>query len=302
MRPRDETSSDAPGRVVVAVDGSPSSIRALRHGARIAEALALGITVVTAWRQSAVNGGAPGGLLDPHGAAVAAEVAADQAEAVAVVFGSAPPADLRRRVVEGATIPTLLAESVGAEMLVLGSRGRGGFTGLLLGSVGAACAAHAGCAVLVCRPDSEVRSVPAPRGAGIVVGVDGTRASVGALRQGARFAQSLHLPLLAICASGDATSPGLDPTAALATATKHVFGSTPPDWFRSDVREGAPAAVLGRASEHARMLVIGHSSTRTPTTARESVSSSIAVEAACPVVIFHATPPSEARSFDGRTG
>lgn len=294
-------------RVVVAVDGSASSIRALRQGARVASALDLRLRVVTVWRRPGLDDRTLPGFLGRHAEALAAEATRTQVDAVEIVFGDSPPPDLERRVLEGVTVPTLLAESRGAEMLVVGSRGRGGFAGLLLGSVGAACAAHAGCAVLVCRATGGLREQAGPDDGHedapqqeIVVGVNGTRASTGALRQGARFAASMHLPLLAVCATGGADTPGLDAAAVLATAAKQVFGATASQWFRSSVWEGAPAAVLGRASEHARMLVIGYSGRTAPTSA-SSVSSSIALAAACPVVIFHASPASDAGSFDARS-
>ena len=59
------------------------------------------------------------------------------------------PARLQATVADGSPAKTLLQISEGARMLVVGSRGHGGFTGLLLGSVSAACTEHAHCPVLV---------------------------------------------------------------------------------------------------------------------------------------------------------
>ncbi len=70
-------------------------------------------------------------------------------EAIDSVFGDARPPNLRLVVREGDPAQVLLEESKRATMLVLGSRGHGGFTGLLLGSVSAKCAEHATCPVLV---------------------------------------------------------------------------------------------------------------------------------------------------------
>ena len=305
---------DGGPRVVVALDGSPSSVQALRQGARMAEALGLLLTMVTVWRRFDLYSGYLGGPLDPDAESTAR---ATQATAVAAVFGRTPPAGFEQQVLQGETIATLLRASAEAEMLVLGSRGHGGVKGLLLGSVSAACAAHATCPVLVCHQergadrarDTRDASEPAAGRSGridrgdasrrgeIVVGVDGTTASVGALRQGAQFAESMHLPLLAICATGGVIPSTSDATEVLTAASQQVFGSTPPRWFRSSVRDGSPAVVLGRASEHARMLVIGHSGPRA--TSRESVGSAIALEAVCPIVVFHATRLRDPESFDG---
>ena len=61
--------------------------------------------------------------------------------------------DIRVTVLEGNAARILLDQSVGAFMLVVGSRGHGGFTGLLLGSVSASVAEHAHCPVLVVHGD-----------------------------------------------------------------------------------------------------------------------------------------------------
>jgi nucleotide-binding universal stress UspA family protein len=55
-------------------------------------------------------------------------------------------------VTEGSPARTLLDEARGADLLVVGSRGRGGFAGLLLGSVSQHCVHHAPCPVVVVRP------------------------------------------------------------------------------------------------------------------------------------------------------
>jgi nucleotide-binding universal stress UspA family protein len=154
------------------------------------------------------------------------------------------------------------------------------------------------------RPSGGMRE---PRSLGrtedeIVVGIDGSAASTGALRQGVRFAESMRLPLLAICASGPETSPSISAitgSAMLAAASQQVFGSTPPPWFHAAVRAGRPATVLGRASQHARMLVIGHDGTGTPKPPSTSMGADIALHAVCPVVIFHTTGPAPVGAVDG---
>ena len=64
------------------------------------------------------------------------------------------PAGLEPIVRQGHARTVLLDAAAGAEMLVVGSRGHGGFVGLLLGSVSAACAEHARCPVLVVHDDT----------------------------------------------------------------------------------------------------------------------------------------------------
>lgn len=65
--------------------------------------------------------------------------------------------EIERRVIEGAPGAVLVDESRGADLLVVGSRGHGGFAGLLLGSVSQQCAHHAECPVVIIRAPSEKR-------------------------------------------------------------------------------------------------------------------------------------------------
>ncbi|HUP33419.1 MAG TPA: universal stress protein, partial [Gaiellaceae bacterium] len=69
----------------------------------------------------------------------------------AVVGGRDPGIEVERRVVPEPPVEALLDAAAGADLLVVGSRGRGGFTGLLLGSVGQQVAHHAPCPVVIVR-------------------------------------------------------------------------------------------------------------------------------------------------------
>lgn len=132
------------GRIVVGVDGSTSSLSALRRGARIAEKLGCPLVGVTVWEfpQSwpgyAIDGWSP--EADAH---AIAEAASND------VFGQAPPPWYSTVIRNGSPARQLIAESEDAEMLIVGSRGLGGFTGLLLGSVSRSTVEHANCPVLV---------------------------------------------------------------------------------------------------------------------------------------------------------
>ncbi len=76
-------------------------------------------------------------------------------QTVAATLNEAVPdtaeVDIERRVAEGAAAAVLVDESRDAELLVVGSRGLGGFSGLLLGSVSQQCAHHAACPVVIVR-------------------------------------------------------------------------------------------------------------------------------------------------------
>jgi nucleotide-binding universal stress UspA family protein len=139
-------------RIVVSVDGSQSSIGALRRGARIAEALQLPLEAVAAWHHPDLYGGYMGESFVPDPNMIADGTKAMLDDAVTAVFGDSPPTWFHGFVREGRTAETLIAESAEsaeAKMLIVGSRGDGGFAGLLLGSVSEACAEHATCPVLV---------------------------------------------------------------------------------------------------------------------------------------------------------
>jgi nucleotide-binding universal stress UspA family protein len=137
-------------RIVVGVDGSPSSIGALQRGVRIAGALGLPLEAVAVWQYPDVYGGYMGEAFVPSTMDLSTGAQAMLDDTTSAVFGTAtPPSWFHGSVREGGTARTLLDESEGAEMLIVGSRGHGGFAGLLLGSVSETCAAHATCPVLV---------------------------------------------------------------------------------------------------------------------------------------------------------
>ncbi|GAA1448912.1 universal stress protein [Leifsonia poae] len=138
------------GRIVVGVDGSATSISALRRAAHIAEGLHCNLVGVTVWQFPQSWPGYQNNGWSPENDAKS--IASDAADAV---FGGQPPDWYSSVVREGSPTRQLLNESTGAEMLVVGSRGLGGFAGLLLGSVSSACAAHATCPVLVVHPKQE---------------------------------------------------------------------------------------------------------------------------------------------------
>jgi nucleotide-binding universal stress UspA family protein len=135
-------------RIVVGVDGSEGSKNALRWAARLAEATGAQIDAVAAWELTSLYGwsalSAIPAIYSPQ-----PEIEKSLNETVDEVFGAHRPPDMRLKALEGPAVKTLLAASEGALMLVVGSRGRGGFTGLLLGSVSAKVAEHARCPVLV---------------------------------------------------------------------------------------------------------------------------------------------------------
>ncbi len=135
----------AADRVVVGVDGSPSSVEALQWAARYAEATHLHIEAVTSW-QYPTNFGMTPGPVDWNPSSDAAHMLDNTLK---TAFGDAIPAGLRTTVTQGHPAQVLIGASENAQALVVGSRGHGGFVGLLLGSVSVACAEHAYCPVVI---------------------------------------------------------------------------------------------------------------------------------------------------------
>jgi nucleotide-binding universal stress UspA family protein len=150
------TSHEHQARIVVGVDGSPQSQQALRWAARIAGPIGARIEAVAAWNFPASYGWAA----PPSGWDPARDTRKELTGTVDEVFGAHRPKDIELLVREGGAARVLLEEAKGATMVIVGSRGHGGFTGLLLGSVSANVAEHAGCPVLVVHGEtlSEVTS------------------------------------------------------------------------------------------------------------------------------------------------
>ena len=142
------------GRVVVGVDGSEHSGAAVGYAFGQASSRGVGLTAVHCWWLQ-ISEGEIAGTAEPQGPADVAESGRlVVAEAIAGWREKYPDVDVRELVLQEFPVESLVAQSEGAELMVLGSRGQGGFTGLLLGSVsqGVLRAAHGPVAVV--RPSA----------------------------------------------------------------------------------------------------------------------------------------------------
>lgn len=141
----EQTAAQRRNVIVVGVDGSDSSKSALAWAARIAPALGATVEAVIAWRIPAALGWTyvPVEYSPEHDARTVLE------NTLHAVFPDGPPASITQVVTGGDAAQVLVGLSAQARMLVLGSRGHGGFAGLLLGSVSSQCAEHSACPVLV---------------------------------------------------------------------------------------------------------------------------------------------------------
>lgn len=179
-------------RIVVGVDGSEGSRHALVWARDEAALHGAELDVVHAWAPPAPVSEIAA-MVTPTDDAVY-EQAAQEVLAAALSdlpAGTGDPVPVRSATVRGYPSTTLIERASDAELLVVGSRGRGGFAGLLLGSVGQQCVHHASGPVAVVPA-----TAPLPADGDVVVGVDGSAASWAALhwatdeaaRRGARLA------------------------------------------------------------------------------------------------------------------
>ena len=139
-------------KIVVGVDGSEPSIDALEWALRQAELTGSTLDVVTAWAFG--EDPTPFGIVPPvlpegdHLTGVRRKLD----ELVAAAGGRHPPVAVRSDIVKGQAAEVLLEKARDADLLVVGSRGRGAFVGMLLGSVSEHCVRHATCPVVIVRP------------------------------------------------------------------------------------------------------------------------------------------------------
>jgi len=135
--------------VVVGVDGSPESVQALGWACGRAQTCGDEVRAVAVWSLAASG---EDWMLTPDAKALGQRRAERTLqEAADAVRRDQPAAEIVTLAVEGHAANVLVDMSAQADMLVIGSRGLGGFTGLLLGSVSQQCVHHAHCPVTVIK-------------------------------------------------------------------------------------------------------------------------------------------------------
>jgi nucleotide-binding universal stress UspA family protein len=139
--------------IVVGVDGSEGSKPALRFAVEEAALRGDSVRAVCVWQVPVAlyAGSAYAATIEPK---IYSDTSRDAArQQIDEVVGSGAKAEVDLVVREGGAAHVLVEESADAAMLVVGSRGHGGFAGLLLGSVSQQCAAHARCPVTIVHGD-----------------------------------------------------------------------------------------------------------------------------------------------------
>ena len=149
-----EGAAGGTGRIVVGTDGSEGSDRALRWAVREAARRGAVLQVVHAWEHAwdPTLGGTRAGY-DPAEVAAYERSRLDDAVERALAATEHHPPRIERTVVDDRPVAALTRLAQGADLLVVGTRGRGGFAELLLGSVSQQVVHHAPCPVVVVPPD-----------------------------------------------------------------------------------------------------------------------------------------------------
>jgi len=140
------------GRIVVGVDGSDSSKAALAWAVRQAGLTGASVEAVIAWHYPVIVGGmpyAPVAMLQSSD--FGRQAATILSHAVSAVIPPDSPVKISNTVREGNAAQVLLDVSGDADLLVVGSRGHGGFAEALLGSVSQHCVHHARCPIVIIR-------------------------------------------------------------------------------------------------------------------------------------------------------
>jgi nucleotide-binding universal stress UspA family protein len=250
------------GTVVAGIDGSDQASEAARWAAAEAARHRCVLRLVRAYQLPPSSAPEASSLLWSH-AHHQLWNAAHHARAVV------PELAVEQAVVEGDPAEVLLRESAGARLLVVGTRGLGGFTALLVGSVGAALAAQATCPLVVIRGPvlSGLALTTTDRARPVVVGVDGSPAGETALAFAFAEAEAWSAPLVAVHAwiehleAPDALA-GL---AELEEQEREVLAERLAGWtgkypgvrVSRELVHGPAARTLVARSAHARLVVVG---------------------------------------------
>ena len=132
--------------IVVGVDGSPSSQRAVRWAAQQAKLTGATLRAVSSWRWPNYI------TIVPPGVDLARDTRRTLDEVLQEALTGTEEVSVSRHVIEGPPGPALLTQAQDATLLVVGAQGRAAFPGMLLGSVAEYCVRHGSCPVVVVRP------------------------------------------------------------------------------------------------------------------------------------------------------
>ncbi|MFG1694085.1 universal stress protein [Nonomuraea sp. NPDC049309] len=273
-------------QIVVGVDGSPAAAAAVEWAADDATRRGRDLRIVHVCEQWSQNQGT-------EHCEGALEAAAD------IARGLATGVKVTTELLTGNVVERLIAESATADGIVLGSRGLGGFTGMLLGSVSSAVAGHAAGPVVVVRAPQRAQH------GRVVAGYDGSEHAQAAMQYAVEQARSRHARLHVVTAW---QVPSLSPYGvAYAQLIEQIMEEQPrrarelvepwrtanPDLVMTDEQPcDHPATALIRAAETADLVVVGSRGRGGFASALlGSISHAVLHHATCPVAVVR--PPAE---------
>ena len=256
------------GRIVVGVDGSAHARQALRFA--LAEAALRGARVVVVGSWAIPPLAATGVGMIPAFDLLRTELADSASEVLsrelAEVADAAAGVEVEQHLAQGDAAGVLVEAAAGADLLVVGSRGRGGVTGTVLGSVSRACLHHAPCPVAV------VHDAGPTERSRIVVGVDGSPGASAALEWACAEARLRDVGVYAVCAYDEPwgiASLGMSSAAAVAELRTALAAdaegaldaaqATAPEGVgvTGEAVQGAAGPALVSASDGSALLVVG---------------------------------------------
>ncbi|MCY1145505.1 universal stress protein [Actinoplanes sp. Pm04-4] len=252
-------------RVIVGVDGSEQALTAVRAAAGEAARRSMPLHIVHAffWPMLHVNTGPVSADMPDTGLE---NFAVDMlAEAVRTAEAAQPGVHVTKALIDGPAAPVLIEASRGAALLVLGDRGLGSISGLVIGSVAVHAAAHADCPVVVIRGDEPP---PGP----VVVGVDGSESSELAVGFAFDEASRRGAPLMPVIVWNEVEAAGAHQWHSASTASEALAGEAqrtlseqlsgwrgkfPDVEVAPAALRGHPRQVLADLSREAQLVVVG---------------------------------------------
>lgn len=258
------------GAVVAGIDGSSSAVQAAVWAGAEAARRGRPLRLVQVYTLPRVNAPVAFGTTEQVRAGLAERAEEWLAAAKVAVTAAFPDVEVGTAAREWSPVTALVQESQHAELVVLGSRGLGGFTGLLVGSTAVSIVAHAHCPIVVVR--GKTPHDPPPATGPVIVGADGSPDSDAALAFACEEARLRGTGLVALHTWSDVLADGMlrphsldeDP-AAIQQAEREKLAQQVAGWQAKypdlaiglDVTRGRPVRTLLERGEHAQLIVVG---------------------------------------------
>lgn len=258
------------GAVVVGIDGSTSAVHAAVWAGAEAQRRARPLRLVQVYALPQVSAPIAFGTHEQIRAGLAERAEGWLAEARTAVLAEFPGLEIGTAAREWSPVTALVQESQHADLVILGSRGLGGFTGLLVGSTAVSVVAHARCPIVVVR--GRMPQDPPPVAGPVIVGADGSSDSDAALAFACEEAQLRNTELTAVHTWSDILADGvlrphpLEQNAAeIEQAERAKLADQVSGWqekfpdltIELDVTRGRPVRALLERGEQAQLIVVG---------------------------------------------